>query len=106
MDKVELESFEVQLTSLRDELLERYALDRAAADQALQLEANDTGDHAERDNQVDNLERFSERDYLRLKAIQAALDRVGNGSYGTCVECGEPIQRERLRATPETPFCL
>ena len=40
-----------------------------------------------------------------LKAIDAALGRIANGSFGTCVKCGQPIAAERLAAVPYTPFC-
>jgi RNA polymerase-binding transcription factor DksA len=37
--------------------------------------------------------------------IEAALDRIANGSYGTCANCGEAIGEERLDAVPATPLC-
>jgi len=40
-----------------------------------------------------------------IKAINAALARVENGSYGICVKCDEPISAERLDTLPHTPFC-
>ncbi len=35
----------------------------------------------------------------------AALRRVDEGSYGLCLDCGEPIDERRLAALPATPFC-
>lgn len=43
---------------------------------------------------------------LRLERIKAALDRVAEGEYGDCPDCGEPIGYRRLRAMPETVFCV
>ena len=40
-----------------------------------------------------------------MRAIQAALGRIEAGTYGTCTNCGEPIEEERLDLLPETPFC-
>ncbi|MCX8998499.1 TraR/DksA C4-type zinc finger protein [Rhizobiaceae bacterium BDR2-2] len=40
-----------------------------------------------------------------LKAIDAALDRIAAGTFGTCTRCGKPISAERLDAVPYTPFC-
>lgn len=37
--------------------------------------------------------------------IEAALDRVAEGTYGICVRCGEEIGGERLDVVPFTPFC-
>ena len=45
------------------------------------------------------------RAILTLKQIQAALERVQDGSYGVCLNCEEEISEKRLRARPETPFC-
>lgn len=42
----------------------------------------------------------------RLARIDAALARVQDGSYGTCVACGKPIPPERLEIVPETPYCV
>lgn len=47
-----------------------------------------------------------DRDVDELRAIQAALGRIASGSYGICQSCGRPIGVERLRAIPETPFCI
>jgi len=40
-----------------------------------------------------------------LAQVVAALRRLDEGSYGLCVDCGEPIDPRRLRALPATPFC-
>lgn len=37
--------------------------------------------------------------------LNAALKRIGNGTYGICQTCGEQIAEERLRAVPFTPVC-
>ncbi|GAA1923855.1 TraR/DksA C4-type zinc finger protein [Streptomyces durmitorensis] len=49
--------------------------------------------------QKDTLERV-------LKEIGAALDRVRDGSYGTCPGCSRPIPVERLEILPYTKFCV
>lgn len=40
-----------------------------------------------------------------IRMIEAALDRIDAGTYGTCVRCGDPIGDERLDVLPATPFC-
>ena len=40
-----------------------------------------------------------------VRMIEAALDRIANGTYGICVPCGEPIGEERLNVLPATPMC-
>lgn len=41
-----------------------------------------------------------------LGAIDAALLRIENGTYGTCVRCGKPIAEERLEAIPYATRCI
>ena len=43
---------------------------------------------------------------VRLSQIVRALAAFGRGEYGLCVECEEPIGYRRLKARPETSFCL
>ena len=43
---------------------------------------------------------------LRLNQIAAALAATASGAYGFCRRCEEPIGYKRLKARPETPFCL
>jgi RNA polymerase-binding transcription factor DksA len=40
-----------------------------------------------------------------LREVEAALQRVGDGSYGLCGACGEPIERERLEYLPWATLC-
>lgn len=41
-----------------------------------------------------------------LEQVEAALARIGDGSYGTCAVCGEAIAEGRLEARPWTPYCI
>ena len=41
-----------------------------------------------------------------LEEIDAALARLDDGSYGTCVRCGKPIGDERLEARPWAQLCI
>jgi len=40
-----------------------------------------------------------------LEAIEEALQRLENGSYGLCEVCGQSIEPRRLEIMPETPLC-
>ena len=39
-------------------------------------------------------------DYLQLRMVDEALDRLDSGDYGICLACEEPIPAKRLRAIP------
>ena len=41
-----------------------------------------------------------------LRQIDAALNRIDDGEFGTCLECEEPISPKRLAAVPWATYCL
>jgi DnaK suppressor protein len=41
-----------------------------------------------------------------LSEIDAALERIGEGTYGTCQVCGRPIGVDRLEALPWATLCI
>jgi RNA polymerase-binding transcription factor DksA len=51
------------------------------------------------------LERLGESGQAEIARIRAALARIRDGSYGICVQCGEPISEARLSVLPATPLC-
>ena len=40
-----------------------------------------------------------------LEQVLAARHRLHGGTYGLCVDCGEPIPAQRLESLPATPYC-
>ncbi len=50
--------------------------------------------------------RLSERERRELGEIDAALERIDDGTFGVCQDCGGPIGRGRLRAVPEARRCV
>src|SRR5262247_4928998 len=54
------------------------------------------------------LVKFSESGSLRqlLQEVDAALERLGAGSYGLCEVCHDPVETERLISDPLARFCL
>ena len=41
-----------------------------------------------------------------LVELEATLERIEKGAYGTCQTCGGAVGRQRLRAIPEARFCI
>lgn len=41
-----------------------------------------------------------------VEEVQAALNRIDEGTFGTCMNCGGPIPEERLEAIPYAPYCV
>lgn len=52
------------------------------------------------------LEGLGAAELTELRQINAALERVEDGTYGDCVNCGKPISEKRLAAVPHTPLCI
>ena len=65
--------------------------------------SNDTGDLVdqagdERDRELSLL--LTDREKEKLLAVNEALEKLNQGTYGICEECGNPIKPGRLRAMP------
>jgi DnaK suppressor protein len=41
-----------------------------------------------------------------LELVEEALERIEEGAYGICTECGSRIPKARLNAIPYAPFCI
>ncbi len=41
-----------------------------------------------------------------IALIDDAIERLANGEYGICMDCGEPISEARLMARPYAIFCI
>ncbi len=41
-----------------------------------------------------------------LSSIDGALERIGAGTYGACLNCGTPIAEDRLAAIPWATHCI
>ncbi len=69
--------------------------DNAASD----LEASEESDHDRVAALVDELK-------AKLKGIEDALVRIDTGTYGSCVECGNMIDTDRLSVLPMATLCV
>ena len=50
--------------------------------------------------------RLRDREKDRLHALEHALDRIREGTYGQCEECAELIPLRRLKANPTAKLCV
>jgi DnaK suppressor protein len=98
----------VELQSLRDELRARAAALRAGAD--VPSGGISFGKRVGEGTSI-AIERFADvaiHDQIisQLEAVEAALERVAAGEYGTCGVCNRPITAERLEAIPWAATCV
>jgi DnaK suppressor protein len=47
-----------------------------------------------------------ENDHYKLSQVDAALERISEGTYGICENCGNPINPERLEVLPYATLCI
>ncbi len=47
-----------------------------------------------------------DRNEQHLAAVEAALQRVDDGTYGRCASCQRPVGAERLEALPWAALCI
>lgn len=66
----------------------------------------DLGDQASAETDRGFMLRLRGREQRLLKKIDEALDRLDNGTFGICEDCGEQIELKRLEARPVTTMCI
>ncbi len=99
-----LEEERTRLEGVRDGLLREEADADAGAELSnVDQHPGDLGSETfEHEKNLSLLEQVSDE----LLQIEAAFQRVEQGTYGTCQACGRPIGAERLEALPATRFCV
>ena len=50
--------------------------------------------------------RIRDREHKLIKKIKNALERIEDGTFGTCESCSEDISLKRLKARPVTTQCI
>jgi DnaK suppressor protein len=114
MKKVEVEVYRERLVVLRARLRGDVTQLADAALKKRRTEAN--GDLSSMpihmaDLGSDNYEQeftlsLMESEGVTLEKIEAALDRIEEGTYGQCEECGAKIPKTRLNAIPFALMCV
>ena len=66
----------------------------------------DSGDIANQSVDADAKINRAYREAYELSLVEYALQRLENGEYGSCVDCGESVESERLLANPIAKRCL
>ena len=106
MNKAQLKKFKGLLEAKRDEIIKKA---KQTLTEDMMLDASDLPDEMDLASS-EYLQAFTfrlrGREKTFLDKIQKALERIEDGSFGTCEECGEQISVKRLEARPETTLCI
>jgi DnaK suppressor protein len=106
LDKDKLEYFREQLLKERASLLQEAS---KTLNEGVLLENNHIPDYAD----IASLEsdrlfllRLRDRERKLIRKIDQTLERIENGTFGICENCGKQIGEERLKARPVTTLCI
>jgi len=104
--KDEKEEIRKTLLEMREKLLSGISENPVPEALISQSDIGDLIDQAgdERDRELSLL--LSSRDKEKLLAINEALEKLKDSTYGECEECGEQIGRGRLKVMPLARFCV
>ncbi len=93
------------LADMKTKLLSEMETELKAEREGNKDEGLDTYDLAseERDREINFI--LSDRERIKIKQIDDALERLDEASYGVCESCGLEIGEERLEAMPFTRLC-
>ena len=109
---------DTELSSLAERLQERHRIMLAVVREEIEQSdareygkligalPGDVGDQSVADTLADLNISIAERHITQLRAVEAALLRIRNGTYGTCIDCGAEIGFERLSAYPTAERCI
>ena len=67
--------------------------------------SKDWEDQAIEREDIEVLEDLGNAGLKEMELVRAALGRIDDGSYGTCLKCGDDISMERLKAVPYAALC-
>ena len=106
MTRKELNVFKKQLLREKVLLLQGISTKMKGSPKTGDPEGGDVCDIASSDRERELTLRLSERGREKLKQIEEALERVEDGSFGTCEQCEAKIPKGRLKVMPFSTTCV
>ncbi len=106
MKKAKLQEFKENLLKHKLKILSHGTL-RQSDD--LVISSDDLPDEADLAANVINQQvtfDLRRREHEKLRAIEMALAKIEDGTYGLCEECDEPISEKRLEKQPWANLCI
>lgn len=110
MNTAQTQFFRDSLQSARQALLTRIAQQRGGAvsrvDMAAEHDVRASDARAQATTEISEEFAMNEHETAELAAIDAALERLAQGLYGQCTDCGVDIPQARLQAYPMALRCI
>jgi DnaK suppressor protein len=109
-DKARNEELRKMLVELRDGILSKIAQEMGTKldedPRMSSLSTLDIGDLSQLDFDENIDYTLLNMQIERLREVEDALDRLEEGTYGICEECGATLNLERLKILPFTTYCV
>lgn len=109
-DEARNEKLRKILIELRDEIVNKISQEmgtKVDEDPRMStLSTMDIGDLSQLDLNEDIDYTLLNMQIERLREVENALDRLEEGTYGVCEDCGASINLERLKVLPFTTCCV
>lgn len=86
--------------------LEHSMTSAVAQGRATPKETQDVADQAVDSYQKELLFSQGTNGHEQLSLVRAALERLREGTFGECLNCGRPIGLKRLEALPWSEYCI
>ena len=102
---MKIDHYKRQLLEFERQLVERLGEKVERAREAYD-DQPDAGDLAVMDELKEEYFALAETDAEILAEVRAALERIGDGTYGRCAVDDKPIDEKRLESVPWTRYCL
>lgn len=106
MKKKDLERFQKLLAERKKALMSTFD---ETKEQGIGVSTEDLADEVDlassESDQAMNL-RLRDRELFLLKKIDRTLEKINEGTFGVCEECGDEISIKRLEARPVTDLCI
>lgn len=104
MDRRQIQRFKMRLDVRQHEL--RLTIEHQLQYARRAEPEPDTMDQATSGYEKESLLQRSNQEQQLLRAVESALGRIRDGSFGQCVSCHNEIDRKRLEAVPWTQYCI
>ena len=105
MDKELLDSLTQLLRERRSHFLKEFRSAETGLDVIAEERESELEEHAQEEQTARLLTRLDDRTLHAVQEIDAALQKILDGTYGKCEGCHKPIPLARLRSLPATRFC-
>lgn len=101
-----ISELENRLRQKERELLADIARTESEARESRVAEVENGADRSVSSEAKEILLQETTSDWNVFTQVREALQRIENGGYGKCVDCGRQIEAARLDSVPWTPYCL